>query len=171
MISSLKKLYTHSISSPVGILFIAVDTKGMLQGIFFQKLPESLAEKFELQNNKYACGEVALQLEEYFSGKRQSFSLKHNFEGTEFQKAVLTSLEKVKYGECISYQELGRRMGRKDAARAVANVVATNPFPIVVPCHRIIPKSGGLGFYAVRSLPKEEGSRIKASLLALEQNL
>ncbi|MFW6223996.1 MAG: methylated-DNA--[protein]-cysteine S-methyltransferase, partial [Spirochaetota bacterium] len=94
-------------------------------------------------------------------------SLDLEFEGTEFQRLVWQRLRKINYGDVVTYGEIARKIGKKDAARAVGNAVASNPIPIVVPCHRVVPASGNIGNYALRSL-NGGGAEAKRSLLALE---
>lgn len=67
---------------------------------------------------------------------------------TPFQKTVWTALLRIPKGDTVTYSELARRIGRPRAVRAVASAVASNPLMILVPCHRVVPKSGGWGRYA-----------------------
>jgi O-6-methylguanine DNA methyltransferase len=86
------------------------------------------------------------------------------FDGTPFARAVLTALLEVAPGERCTYAELAARAGRPAAVRAAAHVMATNRVPLVLPCHRIVPSSGGTGRYgwgdgAKRALLEAESSR------------
>ena len=80
---------------------------------------------------------------------------------TEFQKRVLRKLQKVPAGKVRTYSWLARQAGCPKAARAVGNVMARNPIPFLLPCHRIIPASGGLGNYGL-------GKELKRELLSRE---
>jgi len=82
---------------------------------------------------------------------------------TEFQIEVLRECRKVKWGSVVSYGELAERIGKPRAARAVGSVMRSNRHPLVIPCHRVIAASGGLGGYSA-----DEGLRTKAKLLASE---
>lgn len=84
------------------------------------------------------------QLEEYFQGKRKIFELPLRYGGTEFQRQVWEALLTIPYGETVSYQEIARRVGRERAVRAVGTAIGRNPLGIVIPCHRVIGKDGGL---------------------------
>ena len=84
------------------------------------------------------------QLEEYFQGKRKIFELPLRYGGTEFQRQVWEALLTIPYGETVSYQEIARRVGRERAVRAVGTTIGRNPLGIVIPCHRVIGKDGGL---------------------------
>jgi methylated-DNA-[protein]-cysteine S-methyltransferase len=105
---------------------------------------------------------VAVQLNEYFLGKRHTFSLDLSPDGTEFQRQIWAELMRIPYGETISYSELARRVGREGAARAVGRANATNPIAIVVPCHRVIGADGSLTGYAY-------GVELKRRLLDFER--
>ncbi|ADQ03893.1 methylated-DNA/protein-cysteine methyltransferase [Caldicellulosiruptor owensensis OL] len=92
--------------------------------------------------------EAILQLEEYFEGKRTTFELKLQLQGTEFQKRVWNELIKVPFGSVISYRELAKKVGKPQGARAVGNAVGKNPAVIIVPCHRVVKSDGTLGGYS-----------------------
>ena len=91
--------------------------------------------------------EVARQLDEFFSGKRQTFDFPLAPKGSSFQKRVWAELLKIPFGETISYGELARRMGNPAASRAVGRANATNPIALIVPCHRVIGSTGKLTGY------------------------
>ncbi|SIQ26175.1 methylated-DNA-[protein]-cysteine S-methyltransferase [Alkalispirochaeta americana] len=160
--------YTHRYRSPAGDLFLAVDRQGVVHRASYRDFRELLPQG-SWEDNKYACGEVEYQLEQYFSGKRDQFSLALHMEGTEFQHAVWQAMQKLSYGSTITYGELARKIGRRDAARAVGNAVGRNPIAVIVPCHRVVPAAGGTGNYATRTIPAQQGRRAKQHLIALEQ--
>ena len=88
------------------------------------------------------------QLLEYFQGDRETFSLKLNPEGTEFQKRVWDELLTIPYGKTTSYLNLSKQLGDVKAIRAIANANGKNPLWIIVPCHRVIGSDGSLTGYA-----------------------
>jgi methylated-DNA-[protein]-cysteine S-methyltransferase len=89
------------------------------------------------------------QLQEYFAGTRQAFDLPLVFnKGTAFQRAVWQALCAIPYGETRSYRDIARAIGNEKAVRAVGQANRANPFPIIVPCHRVIGASGALVGYA-----------------------
>ena len=92
--------------------------------------------------------ECATQLEEYFNGVREEFSIKLNPIGTDFQKRVWNELIKIPFGKTISYLELSKKLGDVKAIRAVANANGKNPIWILIPCHRVIGTDGSLTGYA-----------------------
>ena len=86
-------------------------------------------------------------------------------EGTDFQIKVWNELKKISSGETKTYKEIAKILGNPKAARAVANACARNPYPITIPCHRVIRSDGGLGGYS-----GEGGVERKKQLLENEQN-
>jgi len=104
------------------------------------------------------------QLKEYFAGDRQVFDLPLSPTGTEFQSTVWKSLTDIKFGSTVSYSEQATSLGRASAVRAVASANGRNPISIVIPCHRVIAASGGLGGFA-------GGLDAKRWLLAHEREL
>lgn len=102
------------------------------------------------------------ELNEYFEGKRHSFTLPLNPPGTVFQKGVWETLSTIPYGETISYASEAKLFGSPKAVRAVANANGRNPIAILIPCHRVIATGGGLGGYT-------GGIEKKEFLLALEK--
>lgn len=105
--------------------------------------------------------EAMLQLHEYFTGSRQTFSLPLLLIGTEFQKTVWRKLLQIPFGKTNSYAQTALRIGSPHAVRAVANAIAANPLSIFVPCHRVIGSNNSLTGYA-------GGIEAKRKLLLLE---
>ncbi len=103
------------------------------------------------------------QLEEYFSGIRQTFQLPINLYGTEFQKAVWLQLQRIPYGSTTTYGQIAAQLKQK-GARAVGTAVGKNPLPIIIPCHRVLPQNGHLGHFSMHG-----GPQTKAFLLDLEE--
>jgi len=88
------------------------------------------------------------ELLEYFDGKRKKFDIKLSIDrGTEFQRSCWKAMQGVSYGETISYGEEARIIGNPKGVRAVGSANGKNPISIIIPCHRIIAKSGKLGGY------------------------
>lgn len=164
---SVEYLYTHRYESAVGTLYLGVDRAGVVHRVSYADFRDQIPDA-AWEVNKYACGELEYQLDEYFAGKSLHFSLDVFFEGTSFQRAVWNRMRKIGYGSTMSYATLAQKIGRRDAAQAVGNAVGMNPAVIVVPCHRIITSSGDIGGYARRTMDGERGRRIKEQLLHLE---
>ena len=102
------------------------------------------------------------QLEEYFRGERQSFTLPLAPAGTPFMQSVWSCLRQIPYGTTQSYRDVARAVGNDKACRAVGMANNRNPIPILIPCHRVIGSGGSLTGYRV-------GLEIKARLLELER--
>ena len=107
--------------------------------------------------------EVAKQLDEYFAGKRTKFELNIYPKGTEFQKKVWAELLKIPYGKTKSYQEIADAIGEPNAQRAVGSACNKNPILLIIPCHRVVSKTGKLTGFAC-------GIDRKEQLLKLEAN-
>lgn len=105
---------------------------------------------------------TARQLDEYFEGRRKTFDLPLDVQGTDFQKSVWAELAKIPYGETTSYGEIARRLKNEKAVRAVGAANGRNPISIVVPCHRVIGANGALTGYA-------GGLPAKTKLLQIEK--
>jgi methylated-DNA-[protein]-cysteine S-methyltransferase len=120
-------------------------------------------EEITEKNETALLREAIKQLEEYFEGKRKSFDLPLNLEGTEFQKKVWNALKEIPYGETRSYGEIAKVIGNEKAARAVGMANNRNPISIIIPCHRVIGASGKLVGYG-------GGLHIKEKLLEVEKN-
>uniref|UniRef100_A0A7V2ZMT1 methylated-DNA--[protein]-cysteine S-methyltransferase n=2 Tax=Ignavibacterium album TaxID=591197 RepID=A0A7V2ZMT1_9BACT len=91
------------------------------------------------------------------------FSVPLDPEGTEFQKRVWNEVMKIPYGKTLTYEQLAERIGNIKTIRAVGKANASNPIPIIIPCHRVIGKNGSLVGYSA-------GTEIKRKLLILEKS-
>ena len=87
------------------------------------------------------------QLREYFAGKRESFELPLEAQGTDFQKRVWAALLEIPFGETRSYKDIARRIGSPKGFRAIGQANHRNPISIIIPCHRVIAADGSLGGY------------------------
>ena len=92
--------------------------------------------------------EAARQLDEYFAGTRKGFDLPLDLQGTLFQRQVWEMLRTIPYGETRTYGDIAARIGNPRASRAVGMANHSNPVMIIVPCHRVVGKGGGLTGYA-----------------------
>lgn len=111
--------------------------------------------------------EAEAQLRHYFEGALRRFNLPLFLGGTQFQNDVWNALLTIPYGETRSYKEIAVQVGREKASRAVGMAVHSNPFAIIVPCHRVIGANGSLtgfaaGLDAKRKLLELEGLKFKA---------
>ena len=105
------------------------------------------------------------ELVEYFAGARHQFTVPLQPQVTPFRARVLAALAAVPYGQTCTYGDLARAVGSPGASRAVGSAMRTNPLAIFLPCHRVLPASGGPGHYSAG------GSGRKEYLLRLEQSV
>lgn len=142
--------------SPIGILEIELknDTIQRLRVV------ESCS-KISERTGYFA--EVVKQLDEYFAVKRTKFELNIYPKGTDFQKKVWVELLKIPYGKTKSYQEIAEAIGNTNAQRAVGSACNKNPILLIIPCHRVISKTGKSTGFAC-------GVDRKEQLLKLEAN-
>ena len=141
--------------SPIGRLIIEADDSGIL-ALDFDRNGESYADDHPLLTRAFE------ELQAYFEGKLVTFSVPLNPKGTSFQKSVWEVLRTIPYGETISYSDEAQKLHHPKATRAVANANGKNKIAIMIPCHRVIAKNGGIGGYS-------GGLWRKEYLLALEQ--
>lgn len=100
---------------------------------------------------------------DFLSGRDVKIAVAYEAKGTDFQKLVWNELLKIPYGSTSTYTEIAERIGRPRAFRAVANACGQNPLPLLIPCHRVVHKSGNVSGFAW-------GVDVKKQLLALEAN-
>lgn len=150
------------VDSPVGDIVIVGNSRGLIRITFAHVLCGPPETWWKLNPAHPVLQKAAHQLKEYFAGFRFHFHLPFHPQGTAFQRAVWNTLLNIPYGHTISYQELAQRVGNIRATRAVAQVCAHNPLPIIVPCHRIVRKNGTLGGYT-------GGQSIKHYLITMEK--
>lgn len=151
-------------AAPLGALTLVASDRG-LRTLYWEKDPGQAAKKLgavPTENPRHPVLTAAKrQLAEYFAGKRREFDLPLDPKGTAFQRKAWKALTTIPHGRTLSYQEQAERVGGKNYARAVGSANRTNPLPIIVPCHRVIGKSGKLTGFLY-------GVETKEFLLALE---
>lgn len=129
------------IPSPLGKIIVSADEVGICSLDFDENVPKC-------QESNTHIEQLIVELDEYFKGKRKEFSVALNPKGTPFQQGVWEVLQGIPYGKTISYSEEADFLKHPKAVRAVANANGKNPIPIVIPCHRVIAKGGGIGGYS-----------------------
>lgn len=154
-------MYYCYLDTPIGELLLAGE-EGALSMIGFPKGAMRRDPEPDWIYNEKPLKDVSQQLLEYFDGKRKSFDLPLQLNGTEFQVSVLQALQNIPYGETVSYGEIAKRIGRPKAMRAVGAANGRNPIPIVVPCHRVIGSSGDLTGFGGGLDTKEALLRLEA---------
>lgn len=144
-----------------GPLLVAIDQDG-LRHVEFMQGERPVMPHADWQRDNRALAPYLAQFNAYFAGKLQQFDLPMAALGTPFQQAVWNALCDIPYGETVSYLEIAQAIGNPKAVRAVGAANGRNPLSIIVPCHRVIGRSGALTGYA-------GGIPIKRWLLDLEQ--
>ena len=130
--------YRACYTSEIGPLEVVGNQKGILTITFVE-------DEFTPDRVLPACVKECLrQLDEYFKGRRQKFSVPLLLGGTDFQKAVWRQLQKIPFGHTCSYGEVARAIGNPRAFRAVGNANNKNDIPIIISCHRVIGHDGKL---------------------------
>ena len=156
-----------SVDTPIGPLLVAGTEVGLVKVGFGTHawMLEELARQVSprIVEAPARLDEARRELTEYFDGTRQAFELALDWRLSRgFRRTVLEHLyADVPFGQTVSYLELAERSGNRKASRAVGTAMATNPLPIVVPCHRVLRTGGALGGYG-------GGLDAKRHLLALE---
>lgn len=139
----------------ISLYLVATETH--LINIQFTQPQKALLQTTELLSM------ATIQLDEYFQGKRTTFSLPFKLTGTPFQLAVWKELQNIPYGKTTSYKEIAQKINKPKAYRAVGMANNKNPLPIIIPCHRVIGSNGKLIGYA-------GGLNLKNYLLELEKS-
>lgn len=155
--------------SPLGPLLLGATAEGLVRvGLPAEgedAVLEELASRISprvLRSPRESVTLARRELDEYFAGRRRSFDVPLDWRLTRgFRRAVLRATARIPYGRTASYREVATRAGSPAAFRAAGSALATNPLPILVPCHRVLPTGGGLGGY-------RGGAEAKARLLHLE---
>ncbi|GAA2102178.1 methylated-DNA--[protein]-cysteine S-methyltransferase [Microlunatus panaciterrae] len=167
-VSGLLDVAYRTVDTPVGPLLLAATGEGLVRVAYavedHDKVLTSLAERISprILNAPGRLDPVARQLEQYFSGSRRTFDLPLDLRlASGFRRDVLARLRQIDYGTTASYAAVAELTGHPRAVRAVGSACATNPVPVVVPCHRVIRSSGETGRYV-------GGSEAKQILLRLE---
>lgn len=157
-----------TIDSPVGKLLLAATPKGLIRVAYanedHDRVLEFLSEKVSSRvlRSPQQLDAAARELDEYFEHRRQTFDLPLDLSLSRgFRQLVQTHLPEIGYGETRSYKEMAELVGNPKAVRAVGTACATNPLPVVIPCHRVLRTDGTLGGYI-------GGLEAKTTLLALE---
>jgi methylated-DNA-[protein]-cysteine S-methyltransferase len=158
----------RTIDTPVGTLLLAATAAGLVRVAYDREdldtVLATLADKVSprILNAPQRLDDAARQLDEYFTRRRRKFDLPLDLSLTKgFRRQVLGYLPEIGYGHTASYRAVAAAVGNPRAVRAVGTACATNPLPLVVPCHRVIRSDGLIGSYL-------GGIEAKKALLNLE---
>jgi methylated-DNA-[protein]-cysteine S-methyltransferase len=159
----------QSASTPLGKLWLAASDQGLVaieQGINQAEFSAWLERRFKRKAvvAPQRVREAAEQVEEYLSGRRRAFHLTIDWTMlSPFQQSALRATCAIPRGQTRTYAQIAAQIGRPRAARAVGRAEATNPLPLVIPCHRVVGTDGGLHGYGMA-----EGLKTKEWLLRME---
>jgi methylated-DNA-[protein]-cysteine S-methyltransferase len=154
--------FYKTMQSPVGELKLVANGNGLTAVLWENDDPSRVRlGPLEEDRNHPVLREAERQLSDYFAGKRETFSLKLDFAGTDFQKKVWNALTTIPFGQTRSYGQIARQIGHPKAVRAVGAANGRNPISIIAPCHRVIGSNGKLTGFA-------GGLKAKAALLEME---
>ncbi|WP_214408984.1 methylated-DNA--[protein]-cysteine S-methyltransferase [Sphaerisporangium fuscum] len=158
----------RTIDTPVGPLLLAATEQGLVRVAYAReghdKVLEQLAEGVSprVLRAPGRLDDAAREIDEYFAGRRRLFDLPLDLRlARGFRRAVLSCLNDIGYGSTASYATVAAAAGSPKAVRAVGTACATNPLPVVVPCHRVVRSDGTIGQYV-------GGIDAKKTLLGLE---
>ena len=159
----------HTVATcSMGRLLVAATDKGVCSvklGNSDPELEEILLAEFPSANHQPDGGHLAIWTAEilsYLDGENNGLDLPLDIQATAFQQQVWQMLRTIPYGETRTYQQVAQSLGKDDSSRAVGTACGANPVALVIPCHRVLRKDGGLGGY-------RWGLERKQSLLAMEQ--
>ncbi len=153
--------------TPVGRVFVGVSDRGVCDVTFDESSEDAYRRRLatrapEVWRDRAAVETALAELDAYFSGHRQRFSLQIDLRGvTAFTERVLRATRRIPFGSRLSYGDVAKRIGSPGASRAVGGALGRNPVPIIVPCHRVVAHGGKLGGFT-------GGVEVKQALLELE---
>lgn len=156
-----------SMRTPLGLVFVGLSDRGVCDVTLGARREAEyrahLARRApEIRRDDAELRPVMVELEAYFAGERQSFSVPTDLRAvTPFMARVLRAARNVRFGRVASYGTLAAKLGMPGASRAVGGALSRNPVPVIIPCHRIVQGTGDLGGYI-------GGERMKRVLLQLE---
>ncbi len=158
----------RTIDTPVGTLLLAATEKGLVRVAYAREDHDLVLDRLATDVSPrvlHAPGRldtVAREIDEYFAGRRNAFDVPLDFQLSHgFRRVVLSYLPRIGFGQTASYAAIAAAAGSPKAVRAVGTACATNPLPVVVPCHRVVRSDGAIGQYV-------GGTDAKKALLTLE---
>lgn len=159
------ELVYDSYPAPFGMIHILMDPVGVAGvAVSEERWNDWKIQLGKIRRDPEKCRPAITQLDEYFQGKRQSFSVSLSIEGSPFSRQVFQELLRIPFGETRSYEDIARALGDPRSCRAVGQANRRNPLPVFIPCHRVTGKNGALTGYMGK-----QGIHIKQYLLKLEQ--
>ena len=134
-------VHTGYFDSPIGLLQITADDQALCSVSFVAGVTSCISESHLIELTKS-------QLQSYFMHQLRKFDLPLHLRTTDFQRRVLEEVARIPYGQTITYLQLAHRLGSDRLTRAVAGANASNPFLILLPCHRVVGRNNSMTGYA-----------------------
>lgn len=169
----MQKIYYTFFPSPIGQIYLAATEKGIYRVAWEYRSIEDFVKEIR-SGSRVGCAHrpvkdishftaIKNDIERYFSGEPVSFKkYALDLKGTDFQKKVWRVLYNIPYGKVLTYKQVAEEIGKPNASMAVGSACGANDLPIIIPCHRVIASSGGLGGFS-------GGLKLKEFLLRLER--
>ncbi len=158
----------RTVDSPFGPLLLAATAEGLVRVVFTEEGHDAALARLaaavspRILHTPRRLDNAASQLDEYFAGRRRTFDVPLDLRLAHgFRRAVLDHLRLIAYGATERYAEVAAAAGSPKAVRAVGTACATNPLPLIVPCHRVVRSDGTIGQYLA-------GTDVKRALLTME---
>jgi len=165
----MEKIFYSDVESPIGTIWVAMSNKGLLrldfpcaEDKFLNELGAQINTEPEYRPSK--LDDISNWLDSYFLGEKTEYKEPFDLRGTDFQKKVWRAIFEIPRGKLASYGQLAENIKKPKASRAVGNAVGQNPIAIIIPCHRVVWSSGGIGGFG-------GGLPIKRFLLNVEDIL
>lgn len=161
----MNELFVKYIDTTAGLIELTASDKGLITAEFVE------TEYYEKGRSNPVLEKTALQLKEYFSGRRKIFNIPLDWQGTQFQQRVWRYLLTIPYGRTVSYAEIARAIGDIKSVRAVGTASGKNNIAVIVPCHRVIGTNGDLTGYAYGIWRKEFLLNLEGALIQKEEQM
>jgi len=141
-------MHSRLIDSPIGPITLVAEA-GAIIGLYFGDTASSDAQKKipDDENITNILNQCEKELDAYFAGNLQAFTVPIRAVGTPFRERVWEALMQIPYGKTASYRDIAEQIGNRKAVRAVGGANHNNPISIIVPCHRVIGTNGSLTGY------------------------
>jgi methylated-DNA-[protein]-cysteine S-methyltransferase len=156
---------------------VAIQVEGEIIKISFSKskkdvlneIIKSVTQNWRIRSHDSVAETALISINKLFLGEKNNYRLKIDMnQATKFQRKVYSILKEIPKGKVSTYSIIANAVGHRGACRAVGNVMASNPFPLLIPCHRIINSNLRIGNYSIPGLNMIESSQIKLQVLQNE---
>ena len=148
----MQNIFIDFFDSPIGTIYVLSSSKGLLKISFSKKDIKSFIQKYfsnyQISHNNKINKKVLKLLTAYFNKKNISIDIPIFMKGTEFQQKVWLELLKIPYGTIVTYKDIAKNLNLNKGYQAIGQANSKNPFPILIPCHRVVKTDGNLGGYS-----------------------